>query len=159
MLISVIRTAILYAVIIIAVRALGKRQVGELEPNELVITILISEIAAIPMQDPEIPLLSGVVPIVVLLFLGSVSTVLTLRFPVVRTVLYGKPSIVISEGRFLKDELKKLRVTKDEIEEELRLKDVADISDVKLGIIETNGRLSVILKPSARPLCKGDVKK
>lgn len=159
MLISVIRTAVLYITIVVVMRALGKRQVGELEPSELVITILISEIAAIPMQDPAIPLVSGIVPIAVLVSLGALTSVLTLKSPALRSLFCGKPSVVISDGKLLRPEMKRLRLSADEIEEELRLKDVLRVSDVQLGIIETNGRLSVVLKPEARPVCRGDLGK
>jgi uncharacterized membrane protein YcaP (DUF421 family) len=97
MLIPVVRTVILYLVVIVALRALGKRQVGELEPNELVITILISELAAIPMQNSEQPLISGVVPIAVLVFLGALSSFIALKSRKFRHIMFGKPSVVVAE--------------------------------------------------------------
>ena len=142
--ITLIRTVVLYAVVIAVMRGLGKRQVGELEPSELVITILISELAAVPMQDPGVPLLRGLVPIAVLFSLGIFASALGAKYPRLRRFLSGKPSIVICDGKYVQSEIKRLRLSVDEIGEELRLKGVTDVSRVKYGIVETNGQMSVI---------------
>jgi uncharacterized membrane protein YcaP (DUF421 family) len=159
MLIPVVRTVILYLVVIVALRALGKRQVGELEPNELVITILISELAAIPMQNSEQPLISGVVPIAVLVFLGALSSFIALKSRKFRHIMFGKPSVVVENGRIIKSELKRLSMSDEELAEELRLQSITELSDVKYAIVETNGRLSVILRKEAQPATKGDLQK
>lgn len=142
--VTLVRTVILYAVVIAVMRGLGKRQVGELEPSELVITILISELAAVPMQDPGVPLLRGLVPIAALFALGVMTSSLAVKFPRVRRLLCGKPSIIISDGKYVQREIKRLRLSVDEIGEELRLKGVTDVCRVKYGILETNGQMSVI---------------
>ncbi len=142
MLISFVRTVIMYIVVIIAMRALGKRQVGELETSELVITILISELAAIPMQNAEQPLISGIVPIAVLVFLGALSSLIALKSKKFRHVVYGKPSVVIENGKTVAAELKKLCMSDEELAEELRLQGVTELSDVKYGIVETSGSLA-----------------
>ncbi len=142
--ITLLRTVILYAVVVAVMRVLGKRQVGELEPSELVITILISELAAVPMQDSGLPLVRGIVPIAVLLCLGIITSALSVKSPRIRKLLSGKPSIVISNGKFVQSEIRKLRLSVDEISEELRLNGVTDVRTVKYGILETNGQMSVI---------------
>ena len=142
--ITLLRTVILYIVVIAVMRVLGKRQVGELEPSELVITILISELAAVPMQDTGLPLVRGMVPIAVLLCLGILSSALAVESPLARRILSGKPSIVIADGKYVQREIRKLRLSVDEISEELRLKGVTDVRKVKYGILETNGQMSVI---------------
>jgi uncharacterized membrane protein YcaP (DUF421 family) len=157
MLISLIRTVILYAVIMTAMRVLGKRQIGELEPSELAITILISELASVPMQDPDQPMLTGLVPICTLLSLGAVTSYLTMISPVFRRMMYGKPSIIIKDGKLVQREINSLRLNLDEITEELRLKDVTDISTVKYGIVETNGQLSIIRYNSSNPVALKDL--
>lgn len=157
MLISFIRTILLYIVVIVAMRLLGKRQIGELEPSELAITILISELAAIPMQDSAQPLATGLVPIVVLLALGLLTSVITVASPFLRRVIFGKPSIIIENGKMNQREIRRLRLNVDEIAEELRLKDVTNIQTVKFGIVETNGRLSIILNDGDAPVTRRDM--
>ena len=158
LLISFIRTILLYIVVIVAMRLLGKRQIGELEPSELAITILISELAAIPMQDSAQPLATGLVPIVVLLALGLLTSILTVASPFLRRVIFGKPSIIIENGKMNQREIRRLRLSVDELAEELRLKDVTNIQTVKFGIVETNGRLSIILNDGDAPVTRRDMK-
>lgn len=142
--ITMVRTVILYISVIAVMRVLGKRQVGELEPGELVITILISELAAVPMQDTGLPLVRGMVPIVVLFGLGILSSAVAVESPVARRILSGKPSIVIADGKYVQREIRRLRLSVDEISEELRLKGVTDVGKVRYGILETNGQMSVV---------------
>ncbi len=144
MAISFIRTIILYFVVVIGLRLMGKRQIGELEPSELVVAILISELAAIPMQDPGTPLVSGVLPIVTLLCLELLFSAIQIKSLRFRQMLCGKPSLVMSEGRILQKELRRNRLTTDELIEELRQKGVTDLATIKYAIVETNGQLSVI---------------
>lgn len=157
MLISLIRTVILYIVVIAVMRLLGKRQIGELEPSELAVTILVSELAAIPMQDSAQPLLSGLMPIAVLLALGLLTSVITVESPTMRRLICGRPSIIITDGKMDQREIRRLRLSVDEIGEELRLKDIDDLQDVRYGIIETNGKLSIILHDGAHPACRRDL--
>ncbi len=146
MFVAFIRTIILYVAIIIALRLMGKRQIGELQPSELVVTILISEVASIPMEDPTSPLLSGLIPVLTLLSLEMIFACISVKFPLARIMIAGRPSIIINNGIVDINEMNKLRLSISDLTEELRLKDVFDISMVYLAIIETNGKLSVFLK-------------
>lgn len=157
MFISFIRALILYFVIIIALRVLGKRQVGQLEPSELVVTVLISELAAIPMQDIGIPLVSGVIPIITIISVELIISVICMNSVKFRKVLCGKPVVVIENGTILQDEMKKLRFTLDELTENLRLNQVTDISTIQFAILETNGHLSVLKKASDTPPAAKDL--
>lgn len=147
MIISVIRTVLLYAVIIMAVRIMGKRQIGELQTSELVVTLLISDIAAIPMQDTEQGLLSGVVPILILIVCEVAASALMLKRPGFRRLICGKPLIVISDGKILQHEMRKLRMSTEDLFEELRQQGIFSIEDVSFAVVETNGKLSVLKKP------------
>jgi uncharacterized membrane protein YcaP (DUF421 family) len=138
-------------------RMLGKRQIGELEPSELVITILISELAAVPMQDPDQPMLTGILPIFALLCLGAITSYATMASPAARRLIYGKPSIIIKDGKLVQKEIKSLRLNVEEINEELRLKNVTDISTVKYGIVETNGQLSIIRYENENTVTRRDL--
>lgn len=155
MIIALFRTVILYLLIIGGIRLMGKRQIGELEPTELVFTLLIADLAAVPMQDFGIPLITGVIPIVTLLcvtFLLSILTAKSIRF---RAVLCGKPSIVVENGKINQKEMYKNRFTLDELHEELRIQGVTDVSTVKYAILETSGQLTVLLKAAQQPLTAG----
>lgn len=152
MLITFFRAVFLYALIVAAVRLMGKRQIGELQPSELVITILISEIAAIPMQDNGLPLFNSIIPIFVLVAFEIILSVLNLKSVRFRRIMEGNSIIIIRNGVIDQKQLKKLRVTTDDLMESLRQKDVFDISEVQYAIWETNGSLSVLLKPEKRAL-------
>ncbi len=144
MVIAFVRTVILYLLIIAGLRLMGKRQIGELEPSDLVLALLIADLAAVPMQDFGIPLLTGVVPILTLLCITSIFSVLSTKSPFFRTVLCGRPSIIIENGELNQREMRKNRLTIDELTEELRLQGCPDPSAVKYAILETNGQLSVL---------------
>jgi uncharacterized membrane protein YcaP (DUF421 family) len=152
MLIVIIRTLILYAVTVLLLRVMGKRQIGQLQPYELVVIIMISELAAIPMQNTGIPLLSGLVPIFILVAAQVTLSYISLKSERARGVICGTPSIVIENSRIVEDELRRLRLNLNDLLEQLRLKNVADISDVEYAILETGGQLSVILKSEKRPV-------
>lgn len=143
MILSYIRTIILYLVLIAVIRLLGKRQIGEMEPSEFVVTMLVANLAAIPMQDGGIPLFSGLVPILTVLGVELVLSSLALKSIRIRRMLCGKPVILIENGRVLQENLRKTRVTLDELTGHLREKDVLDIQSVQYAILETNGNLSV----------------
>lgn len=144
MLISFLRTAILYILLIVSIRMMGKRQIGELGPAEFVVTMLLANIAAIPMQDNEIPLLSGIVPIMTILGLELILSVITMASVRWRRILCGKPVILIADGKIQQKNLRATRVSLDELTEHLRGKDIFDLSTVKYAILETGGELSVI---------------
>ena len=147
MIISFIRTFLLYIVIIAAVRLMGKRQISELQTSELVVTLLISDIAAIPMQDTGQPLVSGFLPIAVLVACEIIISALMIKFPKFRRSVCGKPIIVINDGKVDQKELKRLRMSTEDLSEDLRLMNVYNLSDVAYAIVETNGKLSVLKKP------------
>lgn len=152
MFISLIRTIILYICVIAALRMMGKRQIGELEPSDLVITILISDLAAIPMQDTGVPLLSGVIPIVTLIILEIFMSFWALKSRIIRRLLNGRACIVIRKGKLEEDKLRQMRITCDEILEALRQNNIESVSQVKYGVIEANGKLTYVLKNPYRPL-------
>lgn len=147
MIISVIRTLLLYLVILIAVRMMGKRQISEMQTSELVITLLMSNIATIPMQDTEQSLFSGVVPIMVLLVCEILLSYLMLKRSRIRQLVCGKPVIVINNGTLDQQAMKELRMSTEDLFEQLRQKDVFDLKEVAFAIIETNGQLSILKKP------------
>ena len=150
--IAFVRTIVLYALLIVGIRLMGKRQVGELEPTELVLAMLLSDLAAVPMQDFGLPLLYGVVPIITLLCITMILSMLTMRSIRLRVLLCGKPSIVVQEGKLQQEEMRKSRITVDELLEELRLQSITDISTVKYAILETSGQLSVLLYEAHQPV-------
>ena len=152
MIIAFLRTIILYILIIAGVRLMGKRQVGELEPSELVLALLIADLAAVPMQDFGIPLLSGIIPILTLLCITMAISVLTMRSVRFRAVICGRPSIIVEDGKIVQKEMKRNRFTVDELMEELRMKGVTDISTVKYAILETNGQISVLPRAGDLPV-------
>jgi len=151
MAIAFMRTVILYILIIAGVRLMGKRQVGELEPSELVVSLLIADLAAVPMQDFGIPLLTGIIPILVLLSMTLILSVLTMKFPSLRALLCGKPSIVVRDGRPDPREMRRNRLTVDELLEELRMNGYTDLTKIRYAILETNGQLSVLPYAAQQP--------
>ncbi|HOB90987.1 MAG: DUF421 domain-containing protein [Bacillota bacterium] len=157
MLIVVARALILYILIVVIMRMMGKRQVGQLQPSELVVAILIADLAAVPMQDKDIPLLNGVVPILVLMAAEVVASFLTVRSEVARSVISGRPSIIISGGKIVWNELQEARISLDDLLEQLRMKGYPDISDVEFAVLETSGEVSVIPKSQRRPVCPADL--
>lgn len=157
MLIAFTRTVILYLMIVIGIRLMGKRQVGELEPAELVLAMLLSDLAAVPMQDFGIPLLFGIIPIVTLLCITMLLSVLTLKSVRFRLLLCGRPTIVVEKGVLLQKELSRTRMTPDELMEELRLQGITDLNTVKYAILETSGQLSAILYARYQPATPADL--
>ena len=151
MILSYFRTVVLYLVLILVVRLMGKRQIGEMEPAEFVVTMLVANLASIPMQDGGIPLFSGLVPILTVLGLELVLSWATLRSLAFRKVLCGKPVILIENGRILQSRLRQTRITLDELMGHLRQKDVLNPQQVQYAILETNGTLSVFPYPEHRP--------
>lgn len=149
--VSFIRTGLLYLALIFTIRLMGKRQVGQMEPSEFVVTMLIANLASIPMQDPGVPLYTGLVPILTVLALELVLSFLTLRSLGLRRLLCGKPAILIDNGKVCLEALARTRVTLDELTGQLRLKDVMDIRSVQYAILETNGSISVFLYPGKAP--------
>ena len=137
MILSYFRTIVLYLVLILCVRLMGKRQIGEMEPTEFVVTMLLANLAAIPMQDGAIPLYSGLVPILTVLGSELVLSGLIMSSVVLRKLLCGKPVILIDNGKLVQENLRRTRVTLDELTGHLREKDVLDIRTVQYAILET----------------------
>ena len=148
MITAFIRTVILYFVITIGLRLMGKRQIGELEPTELVITLLISDLASVPMQDFGVPLLDGLVPIAVLLSLSMLVSYFNLKSIRFRNLVCGEPAILIQNGKVSQKAMAKNRFTLDELLEQLRSQGIFHLAAVKFAILETDGQLSVL--PYAR---------
>ena len=146
MVIAFLRTIILYLFIIVGIRLMGKRQVGELEPSELVLALLIADLAAVPMQD------FGIIPILTLLCLTMALSVLTMKSVRFRAVLCGRPSIIVENGKLHQREMQKNRFTVDELMEELRMKGITDLNSIKYAILETNGQISVLPYAAQQPV-------
>ena len=157
MLVLVVRTLILYGVVILAMRVMGKRQLGELQPSELVVAIMISDLASVPMQAIDIPLLSGIIPVMTLLVAEVIMSYMSLKSKKMRKFLSGEPSIVIYNGQINEKELTRLRFNINDLLEELRLNNCHDVSDVEVAVIETSGKLSVIPKDGARTVTVEDL--
>ena len=151
MILSFLRTVILYLVLILAIRMMGKRQIGQMEASEFVVTMLVANLASIPMQDAAIPLYSGLVPILTVLGLELVLSGLIMHSVLLRRFFCGKPVILIDNGKILLENLRRTRVTLDELTGHLREKDVLDVSTVQFAILETDGNLSVFPYPAFVP--------
>jgi uncharacterized membrane protein YcaP (DUF421 family) len=157
MVIGIIRTLILFAVVVIGLRLMGKRQIGQLQPYELVIIIMLSALAAIPMEDTGIPLLSSLVPIFVLLVMQVVLSYISLKSERARGIICGTPSVLIENGKLVEKELARVRYNINDLLEQLRAKNMPNIADVEFAILETNGELSVIPKSQKRPVVPADM--
>lgn len=144
------RAILLYILIMFSIRLMGKRQLGELQPSELVITILISNIASIPIEDTNIPMILGVIPILVLVCFDILISNMSLKSKRFRSFISGSPVIIIHDGVIDQKQLKKLRFSIDDLMESLRQSDVFDIKDVEYAIVETTGKVSVLEKFDAQ---------
>ncbi len=141
-----IRGIIIYIIVIASVRLMGKRQIGELQPEELVITILLSDIASMPLQNSNTPLIQSVAAIFLLIALEVITSCLSLKFRPFRTLLQGHSVMIVKNGEIIQKSMKQIRYSVDDVIEALRLKDVFDIEKVNFAYVETNGSLSVLLK-------------
>lgn len=151
------RTVILYFSMIFAMRLMGKKQVGELQPSELVVSIAISDLASIPMQDMNQPLLSGLIPIATLMCMEVILSFISLKSRKMRDALTGRPCILISHGIISETELQKMRYSISDLTEELRTAGYPDIRDVEYAVLETTGALNIIPVASKRPLTPEDL--
>lgn len=150
MLISILRTIILYAFVVFALRLMGKRQISDMQPSDLVVTLIVSDIAAIPMQNTSQPIISGIAPVLVLVALEVVVSVFMMKSVKFRSLLCGKPVVVICDGKILQDEMRKLRLSTEDLCIQLRQQDIFSIENVQYCIVETNGSVSVLEKPEKR---------
>ena len=146
MFIVCIRTTLLYSLVVLTMRLMGKRQIGELQPYEFVITIMISDLASLPMQDQRYPLLQGIVPIITLLFLKTLITLIELKIQSARNILDGSPCILIYNGKINYEALKKQQLNLEELFEELRLAKCFNLDEIQYAILENSGQLSILPK-------------
>ena len=156
MLLSYVRSIILYTMLILAIRLMGKRQIGQMEPSEFVVAMLVADLAAIPMQNNAIPLVNGLVPMLTVMALELILSHLALKSIRLRKLLCGKPVILIDNGRIIQENLRRTQVTLDELSGHLREKEVLDIQSVQFAILETNGNLSVFPYPAEQPAIARD---
>jgi uncharacterized membrane protein YcaP (DUF421 family) len=157
MILTIIRTLILFTVVVVTLRLMGKRQIGQLQPYELVIIIMLSELAAIPMQDIGVPLFSGLLPILTLLVAGVTLSYIALKSARARAFICGIPVVLIENGKIMEKEMQRARYNINDLLEELRSKNYPNISDIEFAILETSGHLSVIPKSQKRPLVPQDL--
>lgn len=155
MIVTLIRTSILYLFVIVGMRIMGKRQIGDMQPNELVTTILISEIATVPIQDMDQPVLNGVMAIALLVALEVIMSIVSMKSGLLRCAINGRPIIVIRKGEIDQKALKQLRMTISDLMENLRSQQVFSVDDVELALVETNGSISLMLTPDKQPLTVG----
>lgn len=150
MLISILRTLVLYVFIILAIRLMGKRQISDMQPSELVVTLVVSDIASLPMQNTSQPLLSGVIPVLVLVSLEIATSFVMLKSRTIRKLVCGSPVVVINDGEIMQNEMRRLRLTTEDLFAQLRQQDIFNLDDVQYCIVETNGTVSVLEKPDKR---------
>lgn len=159
MLIVFSRAVILFAVVVLVMRLMGKRQFSQLHPYEFVISLMIAELASVPMEDKEIPLLNGIIPIFTLLALHVILSFITLKSQTARAIICGTPSILIENGKIIEKELRHQRYNVNDLLEQLRAKNIPNIADVEYAILETTGDLTVISRSQKRPLTPDDVQR
>ena len=147
-----VRTVILYFAILISMRIMGKRQLGEMEISEFIVAALIADLAATPLQDIGIPLLNGLVPIIIMFCFEIIIAGLNMRSVKLRKLTYGRPEIIIRDGRIIREAMQKNRFTLDELMQELRAQGLTDTAQVEYAVLETNGQLSIILKSGDQPV-------
>lgn len=153
-----LRGVIIYIIVIASVRLMGKRQIGQLQPSELVITILLSDVASMPLQNSETPLIGSLVAIFLLVSFEVISSVVTMKFSSVRQLLEGSSVLVIKNGKIMEKNMREIRYTTDDLMQALRLKDVFDLSEVDCAFVETNGNVSVKLKKGSMTVTNKDLK-
>ena len=157
MLIILYRSIVLYLVVVFIMRIMGKRQIGQLQPFELVIALMISELASMPMQNTGIPLFHGIIPIITLLVLQVLISTLQLKSEIARLIFCGQPSILIEKGKINIKELRKNRINLNDLLEELRLKDYYNLDDIEYAILETRGQITIIPKSEQEPATRKDL--
>ena len=157
MLVSILRTVFLYIFVSASMRIMGKKEIGQLQPVEFVVVLLLSELASIPMQDMKISVMHSVIPILTLILLELFSSALSMKSRFFRLILDGRPSIIVRHGKIDMKQMKRARYNVDELLSELRLQGINDIRNVEYAILETGGSISVIIAANARPATPGDM--
>lgn len=147
MLVTFVRAIILYIIVLIVMRLMGKREIGQLQPYELAISIMIADLASVPMTELGIPITNGIIPILGLLVMHLLISIINMKSLNIRKIMSGEPSILIYRGKIDEKTLKKERITVNELEERLRTNNVFNFGDVEYAILETNGQITVIKKP------------
>ncbi len=150
MLITFFRSIVLYIIVLIVMRLMGKREIGQLQPFELAISIMIADLASIPMTDTGVPIFNGIIPILGLLIMHLIISLINLKSSRAREIICGRPSILIYRGKINEKTLKKERFTINELEERLRGNNIINLGDVEYAILETSGQVTVIQKPNKR---------
>lgn len=150
MLINFVRSIVLYIIVLIVMRLMGKREIGQLQPFELAISIMIADLASIPMADTGIPIGNGIIPILGLLIMHLIISIINLKSIKAREIICGKPRILIYRGKIDEEALIKERFTINELQERIRGKDIVNLGDVEYAILETSGEITVIEKPNKR---------
>ncbi len=158
MLITFLRAIILYIIVLVVMRLMGKREIGQLQPFELAISIMIADLATIPMTDPGIPITNGIIPILGLLMMHLIISIINMKSIRAREIVCGKPSILIYRGKIDEKVMRKERFTINELQERLRGSNIVNIGDVEYAILETSGQVTVIQKPNKRGTTPEDFK-
>lgn len=157
MLVTFIRAIILYIIVLIVMRLMGKREIGQLQPFELAISIMIADLASVPMTELGIPITNGIIPILGLLIMHMLISIINMKSLKMRTIMSGQPSLLIYRGKIDEKVLRKERLTLNELEEKLRSNNVFNLGDVEYAILETNGEVTVIQKPEKRNVIAADL--
>ena len=157
MLVTFIRAIILYIIVLIVMRLMGKREIGQLQPFELAISIMIADLASVPMTELGIPITNGIIPILGLLIMHMLISIINMKSLKMRTIMSGQPSLLIYRGKIDEKVLRKERLTLNELEEKLRSNNVFNLGDVEYAILETNGEVTVIQKPEKRNVIAEDL--
>jgi len=151
------RTVFVYFLVLLIIRMMGKREIGQLSPFDFVVAVIIAELAAIPMEATDVPVWHSILPLIVLGLLEVIMSYATLFSRTLRGIVCGHPQVIIKSGRLLRDEMRKARYNLDDLLEQLREKGIVDVGDVEFAVLETSGKLSVILKSQHRPVTPADL--
>jgi uncharacterized membrane protein YcaP (DUF421 family) len=157
MLLLVIRTTLLYIITMLSMKAMGKRQIGQLQPFEFVIILIISEMATLSLETNGMPLVNSIIPIVTLTILQITIALINLKSQKFRTVVCGKPTVIVKNGEILEDQMRQLRLNTNDLLEQMRAKGFFDVAEVEFAIMETNGQLSIMPRADKRPINPGDL--
>lgn len=158
MLITLFRTIILYALVVVALRVMGKQQISQLQPFEFVLTLMIAELATIPMENTGIPLFKGIIPITILLFIQVMLSFLSLKSQGFRKIVSGSPVLIIKDGVIMDNVMKQNRYNINDFLEQLRIKNYPNVNEIEYAYLETNGEISVIPKAEQKPVVAQDLK-
>ncbi|NLY18263.1 MAG: DUF421 domain-containing protein [Clostridiaceae bacterium] len=154
---AVLKTIIMYTIVVVAMRLMGKRQIGQLQPFEFAVTIMISELAVFPMTEKEVSLVDGIIPIIVLVACQFLISIVSVKSIKAREIICGRPKILISNGALQENNLRKELYTINDLLEQLRISNVQNVNDVEHAVLETNGQLSLVLKSQKRPVTPSDL--